>query len=91
MLPDGRVWLRVASASWKNPLDSSYAEQADGYAEYCAGLLQHQTDEVASSRGFPSARSKASPVWRRPLSLGAWLYARQWTDIGLATQAEPRC
>lgn len=40
---------------------------------------------------FPSgARSKARPVWKRALSLGAWLYARQWTDIGLGPQADPR-
>ena len=30
VLTDGRVWLRVASASWKNPLDSNYAQQAGG-------------------------------------------------------------
>ena len=30
VLTDGRVWLRVASASWKHPLDSNYAQQAGG-------------------------------------------------------------
>jgi RES domain len=190
LLPDGRVWLRVASASWKNPLDSSYAEQAggrwnppdayptlylnadlptargqlermlEGYpvgiddldedafvlvaarlpkrqrcadAISTAGLkalglpgsypLDAKGEAIPHSRcqrvgvavrerrlrgvlcrsaatpdgrgrelaWFPSsARSKARPLWKRPLSLGAWLYARQWTDIGLAAQAEPR-
>jgi hypothetical protein len=190
VLPDGRVWLRVASASWKNPLDFSYAEQAGGrwnppdaypalylnadlptarsqlermLEGYPAGIddldedafvlvatrlpkRQRCADAVSAAglkalglpgsypldakgeaiphsrcqrvgvavrgrrlrgvlcrsaatpdgRGrelawFPSgARSKARPVWKRPLSLGAWLYARQWTDIGLAAQAEPR-
>ena len=30
VLPDGRVWLRVATASWKDPLDPNYAHQAGG-------------------------------------------------------------
>ena len=188
VLPDGRVWLRVANASWKNPLDSRYAEQAGGrwnppdaypalylnadlptarsqlermLEGYPAGIddldedafvlvatrlpkRQRFADAVSAAslkalglpgsypldakgeviphsrcqrvgvavrgrrlrgvlcrsaatpdgRGrelawFPSsARSKARPVWKRPLSLGTWLYARQWTDIGLAAQAE---
>lgn len=190
VLPDGRVWLRVASAGWKNPLDSNYARQAggrwnppdaypvlylnadlttarsqlermlEGYpagiddldedafvlvaarlpkrqrcadARSAAGLkalglpgsypqdskgraiphsrCQHagvavrgrrlrgvlcRSAATPDERGselawFPSnARSKARPVWKRPLSLGAWLYARQWTDIGLSAQADPR-
>ncbi len=40
---------------------------------------------------FPAgARSKANPIWKRPLTLGAWLYARDWSDIGLTPQADPR-
>jgi hypothetical protein len=190
VLPDGRVWLRVASASWKNPLDPTYTQQAggrwnppnanptlylnadlttarnqlermlegypaglddldeDAFVLVAARLPKHQrcADAVsiaglkalglpgsypldakgapvphsrcqhigvtvrsrrlrglwcrsaATSDGrgrelawFPiSARSRARPVWKRPLPLGAWLYARQWTDIGLAAQADPR-
>jgi len=190
VLPDGRIWLRVANASWKNPLDPTYAQHTGGrwnpphvypvlylnadlatarhqlermLEGYPAGLddldedafvlvaarlpkLQRCADAVsvaglkalglpgrypldargdpvphlrcqrvgttvrdrglrglwcrsaaaAGGRGrelawFPSsARSRARPVWKRPLSLGAWLYARQWTDIGLAAQADPR-
>jgi RES domain len=186
VLPDGRVWLRVANADWKNPLDSNYAQQAGGrwnppdaypvlylnadlttarsqlermLEGYPAGIddldedafvlvaarlpkRQRCADAISAAglkalelpgsypldakgraiphsrcqrvgvavrgrrlrgvlcrsaatpdgRGrelawFPSsARSKARPVWKRPLSLGAWLYARQWTDIGLAAQ-----
>jgi hypothetical protein len=186
VLPDGRVWLRVASADWKNPLDSNYAQQAGGpwnppdaypvlylnadltmarsqlermLEGYPAGIddldedafvlvaarlpkRQRCADAIraaglkalglpgsypldAKGRAIPhsrcqrvgvavrgrrlrgvlcrsaatqdgrgrelawfpsSARSKARPVWKRPLSLGAWLYARQWTDIGLAAQ-----
>jgi hypothetical protein len=189
-LPDERVWLRVASAGWKNPLDPSYAQRTGGrwnppnaypalylngdlttarsqlermLEGYPAGLddldedafvlvaarlpkRQRCADGVSAAglkalelpqtyplgtkgkpvthsrcqrigvavrsrrlrglwcrsaatsdgRGrelawFPSgARSKARPVWKRPLSLGAWLYARQWADIGLAAQADPR-
>jgi len=38
---------------------------------------------------FPSStRSKARPLWKRPLPLGAWLYARQWTDIALAVSTD---
>jgi RES domain-containing protein len=188
-LPDGRVWLRVASASWNNPLDPSHAREAGGrwnpphtypalylnadlatargqlermLQGYPVGLddldedafvlvavrlpkRQRCADAVSTAglkalelpasypldakgkavphsrcqrvgsavrarrlrglwcrsavtpdgRGrelawFPaSARSRARPVWERPLSLAAWLYARQWTDIGLATQANP--
>lgn len=190
VLPDGRVWLRVATASWKNPLDPNYAHQGGGrwnppntypvlylnadlatargqlermLEGYPAGLddldedafvlvaarlpkRQRCADAVSAAglkalglpdsypldakgktvphsrcqrvglavrgrrlrglwcrsavtpdgRGrelawFPSnARSRARPVWERPLSLGAWLYARQWTDLGLAAQADPR-
>jgi RES domain len=189
-LPEGRVWLRVASARWTNPLDPSYAQQTGGrwnppgryptlYLNadlatarsqlermldgYPAGLddldedafilvaarlpgRQRCADAVsvgglkalglpgtypADARGeavshsrcqgigaavrgrrlrglwcrsaatpdgrgrelawFPSsARSKARPVWKRPLALGAWLYARQWADIGLSVQEDPR-
>ena len=189
-LPDERVWLRVASAGWKNPLDPSYAQRTGGrwnppnaypalylngdlttarsqlermLEGYPAGLDDLDEDAIvlvaarlpkrqrcadgvsaaglkalelpqtyppgttgkpvthsrcqrigvavrsrrlhglwcrsastSDGRGrelawFPSgARSKARPVWKRPLSLGAWLYARQWTDIGLAAQADPR-
>ena len=188
-LPDERVWLRVAGAGWKNPLDPSYAQRTGGVwnppnthpALYLNGDLptarsqlermlegypaslddldeeafvlvalrlpkrQRCADAVSSAglkalelpptypldakgkpvthsrcqrigvavrdrrlrgvwcrsaatsdgRGrelawFPSsAQLKARSVWNRPLSLGAWLYARQWTDIGLAEQAEP--
>lgn len=181
VLPDGRVWLRVAAASWKNPLDPNYAHQAGGrwnppntypvlylnadlatargqlermLEGYPVGLDDLDEDafvlvaarlpkrqrcaDAASAAGlkalglpdsypldangktglavrgrrlrglwcrsaatpdgrgrdlawFPSsARSRARPVWERPLSLGAWLYARQWTDLGLAAQADPR-
>ena len=189
VLTDGRVWLRVASASWKNPLDSNYAQQAggrwnppgaypalylnadlatarsqlermlEGYpvgiddldedafvlvaarlpkrqrcadAVSAAGLkalglrgsypldtkgeaiphsrCQHvgvavrgrrlrgiwcRSAATPDGRGrelawFPSsARSKARPLWKRALPLGAWLYARQWSDIGLAAQTSP--
>jgi RES domain len=188
-LTDGRVWLRVASASWKNPLDSNYAQQAggrwnppgaypalylnadlatarsqlermlEGYpvgiddldedafvlvaarlpkrqrcadAVNAAGLkalglpgsyplnakgeaiphsrCQHvgvavrgrrlrgiwcRSAATPDGRGrelawFPSsARSKARPLWKPALPLGAWLYARQWSDIGFAAQTEP--
>jgi len=189
VLPEGRVWLRVASASWKNPLDPSYAQQAGGrwnpphafptlylnadlatarsqlermLEGYPAGLddldedafvlvaarlpKQQRCADAVSAAGLkalglpvsypldakgelvphsrcrrvgtvvhgrqlrgllcrsaaiangqgrelawfpPNARSKALPVWKRPLSLGAWLYARQWMDIGLAAQPDP--
>jgi RES domain len=189
-LPDERVWLRVASAGWKNPLDPSHAQRAGGrwnppnaypalylnadvttarsqlermLEGYPAGLDDLDEDafvlvaarlpkrqrcadavSVAGLKGlelpqtypldakgrpvahsrcqrigvavrgrrlrglwcrsattsdgwgrelawFPSgARSKARPVWKRPLSLGAWLYAREWADIGLAVQGDPR-
>jgi RES domain len=40
---------------------------------------------------FPSgSRSKAKPAWRRPLPLDAWIYAKQWSDIGLDPQPDPR-
>jgi RES domain len=189
-LPEERVWLRVASAEWKNSLDPSHAQRAGGrwnppdafpvlylngdlttarsqlermLEGYPAGLDDLDEDafvlvaarlpkrqrcaDAASAAGlnalelpktypldakgkpvthsrcqrigvavrgrrlqglwcrsaatsdgrgrelawFPSgARSKARRVWKRPLSLGAWLYARQWADIGLAVQADPR-
>jgi len=189
-LPDGRVWLRVASREWKNPLDPSYAQWAGGRwnppnaypALYLNGDLttarsqldrmlegypasvddldedafvlvaarlpkrQRCADAVSAAgvkalklpqtypldakgkpvthsacqrigvavrgrqlrgvwcqsaaaldgRGrelawFPSGpRSNARPLWKRPLPLDAWLYARQWADIGLAVQADPR-
>ena len=188
LLTEGRVWLRVASASWKNPLDSNYAQQAggrwnppgaypalylnadpatarsqlermlEGYPvgiddldedafvlvaarlpkrQCCADAVstvglkalglpasypldakgeaiphsrcQHvgvavrgrrlrgiwcRSAATPDGRGrelawFPSsARSKARPLWKRALPLGAWLYARQWSDIGLAAQAD---
>jgi hypothetical protein len=189
VLPDGRVWLRVAAASWKNPLDPNYAHQTGGrwnppnvypvlylngdlataraqlermLEGFPAGLDDLDDDafvlvaarlpkrqrcaDAASAAGlkalglpgsypldangkavphsrcqrvglavrdrrlrglwcrsavipdgrgrelawFPSsARSRARPVWEQPLPLGAWLYARQWTDLGLAAQADP--
>jgi RES domain len=189
VLPEGRVWLRVASASWKNPLDPSYSQRsggrwnppgahqtlylnadvttarsqlermlegypagADDLAEDAFLLVaaqlpkrQRSADAVSAAglkalglpssyptnthgeriphsrcqriglavharglrgvwyrsavtpngRGrelawFPSStRAKARSVWKRPLPLGAWLYAKQWADIGLATQADP--
>jgi len=189
VLPNERVWLRVASAQWRDPLDPAYAQQAGGrwnppdafpvlylnadlatarnqlqrmLEGYPAGIddldedafvlaaarlpkRQRCADAVSSAglkalglpddypldakgkpvphsrcqplgvivrrrrlRGlwcrsaatpngdgkelawFPaSTRSKARPVWKRPLPLGAWLYARQWTDIGLAAQVDP--
>jgi len=189
VLTDGRVWLRVASASWKNPLDSNYAQQAggrwnpagtypalylnadlatarnqlermlegypvgiddldeDAFVLVAARLPKRQrcADAVSAAGlkalGLPgsypldakgeaiphsrcqhvgvavqgrrlrgiwcrsaatpdgrgrelawlpsSARSKARPLWKRALPLGAWLYARQWSDIGLAAQADP--
>lgn len=187
-LPSGRPWLRVADASWTNPLDPNYARQAGGrwnppdaypvlylnadlptargqlermLQGYPAGLDDLDEDafvlvaaqlprrqrcaELHSAAGlkgvglpatypldasgkpvshsrcqpigtavhdrglhgvlsrsaatpdgqgrelawFPSsARSKARPVWKRPLPLGAWLYARQWTDIGLTAPTD---
>lgn len=40
---------------------------------------------------FPAtAGSKARRVWKRPLPLGAWIYASQWSDIGLDEQADPK-
>jgi hypothetical protein len=189
-LPEGRVWLRVASASWKDPLDPSYAQAAGGrwnppgayptlyfnadlatarsqlermLEGYPAGLDDLDEDafilvaarlpkgqrcadavsatglkalrlpgsypmnghgepiphsrcqrlgiairgrrlrglwcrSAATSDGrgrelawFPSSvRSKARSVWKRPLPLGAWLYARQWSDVGLMNQTDPR-
>jgi hypothetical protein len=188
-LPKGRVWLRVASSAWKNPLDPSFAQRLGGrwnppgqhptlylnadlttarsqlermLEGYPAGLDDLDDDafllvaarlperqrcaDAASVAGlkalglpssypldahgqlvshsrcqrvgmavrrerlrglwcrsaavpdgggrelawFPStARSKAIAVWKRPLRLGAWLYARQWSDIGFAAQSDP--
>ena len=188
-LPDERIWLRVASAEWRDALDPTYAQRAGGrwnppqayptlylngdlttarsqlermLEGYPVGLddldeeafvlvaarlprRQRCADAVSAAglkalgltstypldakgkpvthskcqsigvtvrdrglrgvwcrsaatsdgRGrelawFPSGiRSKARRVWQRPLSLGAWLYARQWADIGLAEQADP--
>jgi RES domain len=188
-LPQGRVWLRVASSAWKNPLDPSFAQRLGGrwnppgeyptlylnadlatarsqlermLEGYPAGLddldddafllvaarlpeRQRCADAVSvaglkalglpssypldvhrqlvshsrcqlvgiavrrerlrgmwcrsaaapDGRGrelawFPSsARSKAIAAWKRPLPLGTWLYARQWSDIGLAAQSDP--
>lgn len=40
---------------------------------------------------FPShRRAIARPVWREPLPFGAWRYAEQWADVGLAEQPGPR-
>ena len=72
--------------------------QRVGMAVHDRGLRGMLCRSAATSNGrgrelawFPSsARSKARLVWKQPLSLGAWLYARQWTDIGLAAQPEPR-
>jgi RES domain-containing protein len=188
--PKGRVWLRVASGAWKNPLDPSFAERLGGrwnppgeyptlylnadlatarnqlermLEGYPAGLddlddaafllvavqlpeRQRCADAVSvaglKSLGLPSSypldahgqlvphsrcqrvgkavrgkrlrglwcrsaaardgrgrelawfpsstRSKAVSVWKRPLPLGAWLYAREWSDIGLTAQTDPR-
>jgi len=39
---------------------------------------------------FPATRrSRARPVWRAPLPLGSWRYARGWTELGLTDQKEP--
>jgi RES domain len=189
-LPRGRVWLRVASSAWTDPLDPSFAQRLGGrwnppgeyptlYLNADLGTARHQLERMLEGypvglddlddtafllvavrlperqccadavgvaglkalglpssypvdahgklvshsrcqrvgmlvrgkrlrglwcrsaaapdgRGrelawFPSgARSKATSVWKRPLGLGAWLYAREWSDIGLAAQADPR-
>jgi hypothetical protein len=39
---------------------------------------------------FPAtSRSTATPLWRRPLPLGAWRSAVSWDDIGFAEQRDP--
>jgi RES domain len=39
---------------------------------------------------FPaSAHSKARPVWAKPRPLGAWRFARVWSDLGFEEQPDP--
>jgi hypothetical protein len=35
------------------------------------------------------AMLRARPIWKHPLPLADWLYARQWQDIGLDAQDDP--
>jgi hypothetical protein len=39
---------------------------------------------------FPAtSRSRATPLWLRPLPLGSWRSAVSWSDIGFAEQRDP--
>jgi hypothetical protein len=77
--------MRIRDGSiYRLPADISQLKRMlEGYP---AGL-----DDLDELAWFPStARTKARAVWKRPLPLRAWLYARQWSDVGLAAQPDPK-
>jgi len=41
---------------------------------------------------FPaSSRSKARALWKQPLPLSAWIYAKDWSDLKVEGQTDPQC